>query len=373
MTTSMQAAVVREIGALKIEDVLLDDPHDDEVLVRMMAAGICHSDLHTLHGQMRATPPLVLGHEGAGIVEKVGRNVTRVKPGDHVQVNWMPQCNVCPQCQRGRPNLCEKLGETTFQALLFDGTTRLHAHDGLRLKHHLGAATMAQYAVLNEVGVLPLPADVPFDVAAVIGCAVATGAGAAINTAEAKVGVAAAVIGCGGVGLSAIMGCAASGCYPIIAVDTMLSKLEFARDLGATHTLLVTAGMDVAGALKRFVRGGPDIVIDSVGAGTTISQALDAVIPGGTAVIVGLHEVRKPAAINPASLVYQNKRLLGSYFGGCKPLVDLPMLVGLYRAGRLPVDRLITAHYVLDDLPRAFADMEAGTIARGVLDLGVAT
>jgi Zn-dependent alcohol dehydrogenase len=142
--------------------------------------------------------------------------------------------------------------------------------------------------------------------------------------------------------------------------------------MGATHTLLVTPGMDVAAALKRFVRGGPDIVIDSVGAGATIAQALDAVIPGGTAVVVGLHEVKQPAAINPASLVYQNKRLLGSFFGGCKPQKDLPMLVNLYRAGLLPVDRLITAHYPLEELPRAFADMEAGTVARGVLEIGSA-
>lgn len=368
MALSMRAAVVREFNALTIEEVTLDEPRADEVLVHMQAAGICHSDLHTLHGQMRSTPPLVLGHEGAGIVEKVGGAVTAVQPGDHVMINWMPQCNKCRQCLAGRPNLCERLGETTFQALLWDGTTRLQSHEGMALKHHLGAATMAHYAILSEAGVIKIPDDVPFDVAAVIGCAVATGAGAAINTAEAKAGMAAAVIGCGGVGLSAIMGCALAGCSPIIAVDTVPAKLEFARDLGATETLLVTPDMDVAAELKRMVKGGPDIVLDSVGATATIVQALDAVIPGGTAVIVGLHNVRQPAPINPAALVYSNKRLLGSYFGGCKPLVDLPKFVELYRAGKLPVDRLISAHYKLEELGNAFADMEAGTIARGVID-----
>lgn len=369
MTIQMRAAVVRAVNELTIETVLLDAHKPYEVLVRMQAAGVCHSDLHTLHGEMRATPPLILGHEGAGIVVEVGADVRHVKVGDHVLVNWMPQCNDCPQCLRGRPNLCERLPETTFQALLPDGTTRLHTLEGMPLKHHLGAATMAEYAVLDGASALPIANDVPFPVAAVIGCAVVTGFGAAVNTGEAKAGMSAAVIGCGGVGLSAIMGCVLAGCHPVIAVDNVAAKLEFARNLGATHTLLVEAGMDVAAALKKMVRGGPDLVVDSVGAAGTIASALEAAVPGGTAVIVGLHGVRQPAAINPAALVYQNKRLLGSYFGSAKPLVDLPMLIELYRAGRLPVDRLITATYALDDIHRAFADMEAGTVARGVLQL----
>jgi len=369
MTIQMRAAVVRAVNELNIETVTLDAPKPYEVLVRMQAAGVCHSDLHTLQGQMRATPPLVLGHEGAGIVVAVGAQVQSVKVDDHVLVNWMPNCNHCLQCQRGRPNLCERLGQTTFQALLPDGTTRLHAQDGIALKHHLGAATMAEYAVLDEASVLPIPEDVPFRVAAVIGCAVVTGVGAVINTAEAKAGMSAAVIGCGGVGLSAIMGCVLAGCHPIVAVDTIAAKLDFARGFGATHTVLAGAGVDLVAELRRLVRGGPDIVLDSVGASSTIGQALEAAGPGGSAVVIGLHGVKQPAPINPAALVYQNKRLLGSFFGSAKAMVDLPILVELYRGGRLPVDRLITAEYALDDIQRAFADMEAGTVARGVLQL----
>lgn len=370
MTLSMQAAVVREVNALTIERVLLDEPHPREVLVRMQAAGVCHSDLGTLQGRMRAAPPLVLGHEGAGIVEAIGSEVTRVKPGDHVLINWMPHCNVCPQCLRGRPHLCERLYATTFQAYLPDGTTRLRTEDGLALKHYLSASTMAEWSVLDESSVVPIPEDVPFDVAAVIGCAVVTGVGAALHTGNAKPGMTAAVIGCGGVGLSAIMGCALASCQTIIAVDTVPGKLEFARELGATHTLLATSGMDLPAAFRQIVRGGPDLVIDSVGATATVAQALDGVMTGGTAVVVGLYEVHTPAPINLVSLVYGNKRLAGSFFGESKPLVDLPMLVAHYRAGRLPVQKLISTHYALEELPRAFADMEAGAVARGVLTIG---
>jgi len=370
MTITMRAAVVRAVDALTIEEVLLDEPQPHEVLVRMMAAGVCHSDLGTLQGHMRATPPLVLGHEGAGVVEKVGSAVTRVRSGDHVMINWMPHCNTCPQCLRGRPHLCDRLYATTFQALLPDGGTRLHTKDGVVLKHYLSASTMAEYAVLDQSSVVPIPSDVPFDVAAVIGCAVVTGVGAALHTGEAKPGMTAAVIGCGGVGLSAIMGCALANCQSIIAVDTVPAKLDFAREVGATHTILATRGMDVPAALREIIRGGPNLVIDSVGATATVAQALDGVMTGGTAVVVGLYEVHTPAPINLVSLVYGNKRLAGSFFGESKPLVDLPMLVEHYRAGRLPVEKLISAHYSLEELPRAFVDMEAGVLARGVLTIG---
>lgn len=366
MTVTMNAAVVRAVNELSIETVVLDSPKDREVLVRMRAAGVCHSDLHTLRGQLRATPPLVLGHEGAGVVEAVGAAVTRVKPGDHVMINWIPSCNSCPTCLRGWPSLCERLVTTTFQALLPDGSRRLSTEDGVSLKHFLGAATMAEFAVLDEAGVIAIPGDVPFDVASVIGCAVVTGVGAVINTAQVRPGSSAAVIGCGGVGLSALLGCRLAGCNPIIAVDVLESKLEFARTLGATHTLLARSA-DVVDGLRALTNGGPNTIFDSVGAPATINQALQAARPAGTAVVMGLHGARQEATISPATLVLQNKRLLGSFFGSARPQVDLPMLVELYRAGRLPVDRLITAHYALDQLPQAFADMESGAVARGVI------
>ena len=207
-----RAAVVREVGQLTIEEVQLAPPKESEVLVRMHVAGVCHSDLHTLRGELRAEPPLVLGHEGAGVVEAVGSSVTRCKPGDRVVINWLPACECCPTCLNGRHNLCERLASTTFKALLVDGTTRLSTAEGMPLKHMLSAATMAEHAVVDEAGIVPIPDGVPFEVAAVIGCAVATGVGAVINTAKALPGVPAAVIGCGGVGLSALLGCKLAGC-----------------------------------------------------------------------------------------------------------------------------------------------------------------
>ena len=362
----IKAAVVREINKLTIEDVELDAPKPYELLVRIQAAGVCHSDLHTYRGELRAAPPLVLGHEGAGIVEAVGADVTNYKPGDRILVNWLPSCLHCPACLRGQSNLCERFPSTTLIALLPDGTTRLHTQDGVTLKHYLSSATMAEYAVIDEAGAIPLPADVPFEVGALIGCAVATGTGAVIHTAQAEPGSSAAVIGCGGVGLSTIMGAKLAGCNPIIAVDVMESKLAFARQMGATHTVNARE-TDAVEALRALTRGGPDYVFDSVGAAGTISQALKAVRPGGAATIIGMHAIKNDVPIPAGPLIAQNKRLLGSFFGSSRPHVDLPKFVELYRARRLPLDELVTKRYPLDELPQAFADMESGNVARGVI------
>lgn len=361
-----RAAVVREVDKLTIEEIELDPPKAGEVLVRVQAAGVCHSDLHTYQGELRATPPLVLGHEGAGIVEEVGDGVTKVKPGDRILVNWLPACGACPTCLDGRPNLCERLADTTFQGRLPDGTSRLETSDGVQLKHFLSAATMSEHIVINDASAIPMPEDVPLEVAAVIGCAVATGVGAVINTAHVPAGSSTAIIGCGGVGLSAIQGCRLAGCHPIIAVDVMDSKLAFARQMGATETVNARE-TEVVPALRELTRNGPGYVFDSVGSTTTLPQALQAVRPGGTAVIIGLHAARIDVPIPPAVLVLQNKRLLGSFAGSIRPQLDLPKLVELYRAGRLQLDDLITKRYRLEELPQAFDDMEAGNIARGVI------
>jgi S-(hydroxymethyl)glutathione dehydrogenase/alcohol dehydrogenase len=361
-----RAAVVRDYNQLTIETIELDPPRATEVLVRVYAAGVCHSDLHTMRGELRATPPIVLGHEGAGIVEQVGERVTRVKPGDRILVNWVPADGTCPTCLSGYPNLCERLPKTTLVGTLPEGTSRLQTLDGVKLKHYLGSSTMSEYIVIDERGAIPFPDDVPFDVAAITGCAVATGVGAVINTARVIPGSSAAVIGCGGVGLSMIMGCQLAGCSPIIAIDVMDSKLEFARQFGATETLNALQ-CDVVTTMRSLTRIGPDYVFDSVGSSVTITQALQAVRPAGTAVIAGMHSAKESVSIPAGNLIFQNKQLLGSFFGSTRPLSDIPKLIELYRAGRLPVNRLITQRYTLDQAAQAFADMQAGTIARGVI------
>jgi S-(hydroxymethyl)glutathione dehydrogenase/alcohol dehydrogenase len=332
----------------------------------MRAAGVCHSDLHTYRGELRAVPPLVLGHEGAGVIEEIGNGVTGVKPGDLVLINWLPACESCPTCLKGYFTLCERFPGTTLKGMLLDGTSRLKTLDGAQLKHYLGAATMAEYAVVSQAGAIPIPDDVPFEVAAIIGCAVATGVGAVLNTARVGAGSSATVIGCGGVGLSMIQGCKLAGCHPIIAVDVMESKLAFARQMGATGTINARE-VEAIAALRELIRNGPDYIFDSVGSTTTIQQALQGIRPGGTAVIAGLHAAKIDVPVSAAKLILQNKRLLGSFAGSMRPRTDLPKLVELYRAGRLQLDALITKRYSLQDLPQVFADMEGGSIARGVI------
>lgn len=362
----IRAAVARAINELTFEDVELEAPHAGEALVKMAAAGVCHSDLHTYRGELRTTPPVVLGHEGAGVVAAVGPGVTRVKPGDRVLISWLPSCGVCPTCVAGRPSLCERFPTTTFASLMPDGTTRHTTRDGMALKPYLSSGTMGTYAVIHEHGLVALPDDVPFEIGAILGCAVTTGVGAVLNTAQVTPGSSAAVIGCGGIGLSALLGCKLAGCTPLIAVDVMESKLELARELGATHTVNARQD-DPIKAVRQWARLGPDYAFDSVGSGATINQALQMVRPGGTAVVMGMHAVKSEVSIPPALLIFPSRRLLGSFAGLSRPLVDLPKLIDLYRAGQLDLDKLVSKRYPLEDLGEAFADMEAGRVARGVL------
>ncbi len=362
----IRAAYVPRANTLTVNTVELEPPQEAELLIRMKAAGVCHSDLHTLKGELRTKPPLVLGHEGAGIVEALGPGVTRFQPGDRVLINWLPSCHVCPTCQAGHENICERLFNTTFMGTMLDGASRLHGLNGEYIKQYLSSATMAEYAVVPEDGAIHLHDDVPFDVGAIIGCAVITGVGAVINTAKVIPGSRAAVIGCGGIGLSAMQGCVLAGCAEIIAVDVLEEKLAFAQRMGATATVNARAE-DPVKALKRLTDGGPEYIFDSVGSAQTIPQALNAAGPAGTATIIGLHAALEEVPVAPGQLIYQNKRLLGSFAGEMTPLHDLPRLQKLYLAGRLELDKLITRHYPLDDVAQAFEDMENGKVARGVL------
>jgi len=362
----IKAAVAKALNNLVVDNVELAPPKAGEVLVKMRAAGVCHSDLHTLRGELRAQPPIVLGHEGAGIVEEVGDGVMHVKVGDPVMINWLPACRTCPTCVQGHTSLCETFPSTVLQGLMRDGTSRLQSTEGEVLKQYLGSATMAEYAVVNSAGVIPIPADVPFDVAAIVGCAVMTGVGAVMNTAEVATGSSAAVIGCGGIGLSILLGLKMAGCYPIVAVDVLDSKLDLARELGATHTVNARND-DAVKAMRAATTNGPEYVFDSVGNAATIGQAIKAAAPFGTATITGMHGVLEDVPVPINSLIFQSKRLLGSFVGSARPQVDLPKLIELYRSGRLPLGSLISKHYALDDVSQAFEDMETGKVARGVI------
>ena len=362
----INAAVVHRHHELSVEEVELDAPKAGEVLVRIRAAGVCHSDLHTLRGELRAQPPLVLGHEGAGIVEAVGDGVTKVKPGDRVMINWLPGCQQCANCQHGIPTLCETFPSTVFQGYQVDGTSRLRSTDGSQLKQFLGSSTMGEYTVVVENGAIPIPDDVPFDVAAITGCAVMTGVGAVMNTAKVATGSSAVLVGCGGVGLCILLGLKLAGCYPLIAVDVLESKLDFALELGATHVL---NGRDenVLDEIRKFTKGGADYVFDSVGAPPTMDQAIMAAGADGTITVTGMHDVLNPVALPVGPLIFQNKRLLGSFAGSGNPQTFLPKLLELYQGGRLDLGSLITRRYALDQIGQAFDDMEAGEVVRGVL------
>lgn len=363
----MRAAVCGAVGAgLVIEELDLADPGPGEVLVRIDAAGICHSDYHYLIGDLACPMPVVPGHEGAGVVAAVGERVSAVRPGDAVCLMWRPRCGQCRFCLTGRPTLCQQGAVHAATGGLLDGTSRLRRHDGEQVHHLLGVSCFAEYAVVSERAVVPVPADVPPEVAAITGCAVITGVGAVLNAIGACAGQGVAVFGAGGVGQAAIMGAALSGAHPIIAVDMVPGRLDAAAELGATH--LVEAGAaEVTAAIRRILPGGVDWAIEAIGRPDTLGQALDALRPGGTLVAVGLAARTQTFAVPVNMLVQREKRIVGSLYGSANPLVDVPRLLELYRAGRLPIDRLVGQKYRLADINEAFADLVGGGIGRGIV------
>ena len=279
----MTAAVLYAINEpMAIETVDLDEPGDEEVLVRMAAAGVCHSDYHVIKGEWTMPLPMVLGHEAAGVVERVGSRVSRVKPGDPVILNFRPNCGTCRHCTVGRPVLCD--GITTARWLMFDGTARLHTKAGDDINHMARVASFAEYTVVPESGAVPVRRDMPLDKAALIGCAVMTGVGATINTVQVTPGSSVLVIGCGGVGLNVIQGAALAGAARIIAVDTLQNKLSYAREFGATDVLVASEG-DVVERVVEMTSGGVDYAFEAIGNATTIRQCYEATGLGGATVV----------------------------------------------------------------------------------------
>ena len=361
----MKAAVLYEYNSpLVLDEVELDGPKAGEVLVKIGAAGICRSDYHFMKGEARTVLPSVMGHEGAGIVEQVGDGVATVKPGDHVMLSFVPNCGRCHFCTTGRPNLCDLHAATP--GTLFDGTTRLHKGDQ-RITHFGKVACFAPYTVVPQSGCIPVPETFPLDVAALIGCCVTTGVGAAIFNAQVQPGSTVAVVGCGGVGLNVIQGARLLNASKIIAVDIREGQLEFAMKFGATHTVNASH-QDPVARVKEITGGlGADYAFEVYGSAKTIETAYDAARKGGTIVVVGIAPIGDNPGINAVSLVRDEKVLKGSYYGSARCHVDMPRMVDLYLSGRLNLDELVTRRYDLDQVNQAYDDLEQGGIGRGVI------
>ena len=361
-----RAAVLWDRGQpLSVEEVELAPPGPGEVLVEIKAAGVCHSDLHPAHDDWPIRTPIVLGHEGAGIVREIGNGVSRVKPGDHVVLCWAPACGVCPYCQEGRAVLCERLDRTTYRNKLPSGGTKLRAR-GQDLAHFLSTACFAQHAVVPEEGAVPVSAAVPFDALATVGCAVVTGVGAVTTAARAPRGSSVAIIGAGGVGLNVVQGAAIAGCAPIIAIDRHAAPLDIARTFGATGAL--ESPPKIPDAVRDLTGGrGADFVFDTVGTPQTLGDALAATRKGGTVVVTGLSRVDAVGAIQMFPFVMQEKRLVGSAYGSGRPPDDIRRLVEWFQEGRLKLRELVSRTYSLDQVNDALAALAASAGARGVI------
>ncbi len=360
--TTVKAAVYSGSERLDIREVDLREPGCGEVRVRIGASGVCGSDRHVLDGDWEMPTPTIMGHEGAGVVEAVGDGVTSLEVGDHVIMTWFYPCGTCSSCRQGRTWVCT--GSRSEECLLPDGSTPTSIDDDTVFPY-LAVGSMSERVVVAEQAAVRVPKEVPFDVAALIGCSIATGVGAVVNDARVQPGRSAVVIGAGGVGLSIIMGLALAGASPIIAADVTDEALELAKQFGATHT--VRSGSDLAERVREIVPDGADFAFEAIGRTETIALMPSTVQRGGTAVIVGLPPQDRPAPIDALALAEEGKALLGSNYGGTVPARDFPMLARLYLDGRLPVDRLITNRFALDDVNEAFDLMRAGARGRSVL------
>ncbi|MFF3952586.1 alcohol dehydrogenase catalytic domain-containing protein [Streptomyces sp. NPDC001890] len=364
MSLQASAAVYREGTTVTVETIEVGDPRAGEVRVRVHASGICGSDRHVLDGEWHVPSPTVMGHEGAGVVEAVGPGVTHLAPGDHVVLVWNQGCELCSHCLSGRPWACRH--QRSNDCLMPDGTTRLH-QDGTELFAYIAVGSLSEYAVVPASAAIKVPEELPFEVGALIGCSVATGVGAVLNNARVAAGSSAVVIGCGGVGLSVVMGLRLAGAEKIIAVDVSEEKVDLARKLGATHTVL--AGDDSAQRVIELTGGGADYCFEAIGNPRTIAQVPSYLGTAGTGVFVGMPPEGVQVGFDVLNLCYSGQTLIASNYGGCVPARDFPRYAALYLSGQLPVDRLITERIKLDEVNAAFERMRGGEGARNVVML----
>lgn len=367
MARTAHAVVCRELGKpVKVEQITVDSPQRGEVMIRVAACGVCHSDLSATNGTLPLRLPLILGHEAAGEVIEVGENAAGLVPGDHVISSFIYMCGKCRFCAMGRPVLCLEQGKAVNS--LPSGTLRTHDSRGGTLNVFSGCGVMADYATLSVENVVKIDRTIPLDRAALVGCAVTTGVGAVFNTARVTPGSSVVVFGCGGVGLNVVQGACIAGAGRIIAIDTLPAKLELAKQFGATETLLAERGQDIVKAIKTLVSGGADYAFECVGSGELAALAYRAIGRGGLAVIVGIAKPDDSTSVRTLTLPFEEKTLTGSFYGSCVPRIDFPRLLSLYTAGRLKLDELITQRYRIGDAPQAFADLESGKNARGIIE-----
>jgi NDMA-dependent alcohol dehydrogenase len=364
----IQAAVLESANEpFQLQELTLDAPKQNELLVKVAAVGVCHSDWHLVTGATKHPMPVVPGHEGAGIVESVGPAITDAKIGDHVVLNWAPACGTCFYCQHNRSNLCETYTAPIWAGTMLDGTTRLH-RGNKDVYSYCGLAALATHTVVPRQSAVVIRKEIPLDVAALVGCAVATGVGAALFTAQVKPGESVVVLGCGGVGLSIIQGARLCGATPIIAVDHAAPKIWIAKHFGAQTALLDADNVDEI--IKRLTNGrGADHVFEAVGIPALQEKALCLVRPGGTLTLAGLSPMGTATNFPSALLTRQEKTIKGSYYGSIHAPRDFPLLLDLYSAGKLNLDDMITKRYPLTQVNEAYADMVEGKLARGVIEM----
>jgi NDMA-dependent alcohol dehydrogenase len=364
MSRKARAAICRELNKpVVVEEISVDPPRAGEVTVKLAACGVCHSDLSATNGTLAMQLPLILGHEAAGEVIEVGPGVTGLKESDHVVSSFIYMCGECRFCLGGRPVLCIEQGKAI--TTLPDGTVRTRDARGNPLSIFSGCGVMAEYATMHVDNLVKIDPKIPLDRAALVGCAVTTGVGAVFNTARVTPGSSVAVFGCGGVGLNVIQGARIAGAERIIAIDTLEAKLDMAKQFGATDVLLFKD--DPAKALKKMTGGGPDYAFECVGNGELAAAAYRSIRRGGLAVVVGVAKPSDTTAVRTMTLPFEEKTLTGSYFGSCVPRIDFPRMLALYLGGRLKLDELITRRYSIAEAPQAFADLESGRNARGVI------
>ena len=362
------AAVCRGVDQpLSIEELDLEAPKAGEVKVRMGASGVCHSDLSVSNGTMMAGYPIVLGHEGAGVIEEVGEGVDGLAVGDHVVISWVPQCGSCYYCERGQGYICEVGAGAMIGGGQLDGTSRF-SKDGESIRQMASTGTFAEAAVIPAIGAVKIPDDMPLDIAALIGCGVLTGVGAATNTASIRQGDTVAVIGCGGVGLNVIQGAVIAGATRVIAIDKLENKLKMAEQFGATD--LVNAGeVDAVAEVMELTGGrGADVAFEVIGLKSTIDQTINMTRRGGEAILVGVPKMEVLLEV-PAffSVVFWSKTIKGCWYGSSNVQEDVPKLISWYRDGKLKLDELISRRIELDEVNDAFRAMEAGEVARSVI------